>query len=134
MNNRLYIENLPPSATEASLRELFSKQGSVKEVKLVMDAATGRSRGRAFVTMATPELAQSALKSLHSHKVDGRNIVVSEARPLEAQPDGQIGHGFEAGISNDTSRLAPASGGNNGGNNRRPMNHRRGLPPRRRRR
>ena len=57
MTNRLYVENLPPSATEGSVRELFAQKGSVTEVKLVVDATTGVSRGRAFVTMATPELA-----------------------------------------------------------------------------
>jgi RNA recognition motif-containing protein len=98
MNNRLYVENLPPSATESSLRELFSQKGSVTEVKLVVDANTGVSRGRAFVTMATPELAESAIRLLHSHSLGGRNIAVSEARPVVESPVGLIGHGFEGGI------------------------------------
>ena len=94
MNNRLYVENLAPGITDASLRDLFSKKGEVLEVKLVLDAATGRSNGRAYVTMATPELAAAAL-SLHSHSLDGRNIAVTEARPVDARPIGQIGHGFD---------------------------------------
>jgi RNA recognition motif-containing protein len=94
MNNRLYVENLAPGITDASLRDLFSKKGQVIEVKLVLDPATGRSNGRAYVTMATPELAAAAL-SLHSHSLDGRNIAVTEARPVDARPLGQIGHGFE---------------------------------------
>jgi RNA recognition motif-containing protein len=98
MNNRLYVENLPPTVNEGSVRELFSKLGQVTEVKLVMDASTGLSRGRAFVTMATPELAQAALKTLHSHSLGGRNIAVTEARPTEAAPTGLIGHGFEVGM------------------------------------
>lgn len=98
MNNRLYVENLPPSVNEGSVRELFSKMGMVTEVKLVMDASTGLSRGRAFVTMATPEIAQTALKTLHSHSLGGRIIAVTEARPTEERPAGLIGHGFEAGM------------------------------------
>jgi RNA recognition motif-containing protein len=94
MNNRLYVENLAPGITDTSLRDLFSKKGEVLEVKLVLDPATGRSNGRAYVTMATPELAAAAL-SLHSHSLDGRNIAVTEARPVDARPLGQIGHGFE---------------------------------------
>src|SRR5581483_1925076 len=97
MSNRLYVENLPPSVNEGSLRELFSTMGAVTEVKLVTDAVTGVSRGRAFVTMATPEIAQAAMKPLHSHSLGGRNIAVTEARPAEATPVGLIGHGFETG-------------------------------------
>src|SRR3954471_2310858 len=105
MNKRLYVENLPASATERSVRELFSQTGPVTEVQLMLDPATGRSRGRAFVTMATPELAQAALKSLHQHSLDGRNIAVTEARPVEERSTtGLIGHGFEAGIGNNTIR------------------------------
>jgi cold-inducible RNA-binding protein len=98
MNNRLYVENLPPGTNEGSLRELFSKTGTVTEVKLVIDASTGLSRGRAFVTMATPEIAASAMKSLHSHSLGGRNIAVTEARPTEERPTGLIGQGFETGM------------------------------------
>ena len=94
MNNRLYVENLAPGITDAGLRDLFSKKGQVIEIKLVLDPATGRSNGRAYVTMATPELAAAAL-SLHSHNLDGRNIAVTEARPVDARPLGQIGHGFD---------------------------------------
>jgi RNA recognition motif-containing protein len=94
MNNRLYVENLAPGITDEGLRDLFSKKGKVIEVKLLLDPGTGRSNGRAYVTMATPELAAAAL-SLHSHSLDGRNIAVTEARPVEARPLGLIGHGFD---------------------------------------
>jgi RNA recognition motif-containing protein len=94
MNNRLYVENLAPGSTDESLRELFSKKGEVLEIKLVLDPATGRSNGRAYVTMATPELAAAAL-SLHSHNLNGRNIAVTQARPTETRPLGLISHGFE---------------------------------------
>ncbi len=106
MGNKLYVENLPPSVDENNVRELFSKTGTVTEVKLVLDAVTGLSRGRAFVTMATPELAESAVKSLHSLNFGGRNIAVTEARPTEERPTGLIGHGFEQGMG-DGQNLKP---------------------------
>jgi RNA recognition motif-containing protein len=124
MNNRLYVENLPPSVNEGSVRELFSKLGAVTEVKLVMDASTGLSRGRAFVTMATPEIAQTALKSLHSHSLGGRNIAVSEARPTEERPAGLIGHGFELGVG-DTHITKPKENGHKKGMHRYRPPHRR---------
>ncbi|EEF59293.1 RNA recognition motif domain-containing protein [Pedosphaera parvula] len=102
MNNRLYVESLPATVTESRLQELFSQKGPVIEVKLMVDAATGRPSGRAFVTMATAEVAQSALKSLHGHNLDGRHLVVAEARPVEERTQGLIGHGFEAGIGSHT--------------------------------
>src|SRR5690242_5779947 len=99
MNSKLYVENLPATVTETSLRELFSQKGRVTEIKLMVDASTGRSNGRAYVTMATPELAETALKSLHSHSIGGRNIVVNEARQPAETATGLIGHGFEVGAS-----------------------------------
>jgi cold-inducible RNA-binding protein len=115
MTNRLYVENLPPTATEGSLREMFSQKGSVTEVKLIVDANTGVSRGRAFVTMATPELAQTALRAFHSSSLGGRNIAVSEARPAEERPTGLIGHGFELGIGGQPHGQIPRSNGNHNG-------------------
>jgi RNA recognition motif-containing protein len=94
MNNRLYVENLSPAITDGVLRELFSKTGPVVDVTLLLDPGTGRSNGRAYVTMATPELAAAAL-ALHSHSLDGRNIAVTQARPVVERPAGMIGQGFD---------------------------------------
>ncbi|MDB6068230.1 MAG: RNA-binding protein [Pedosphaera sp.] len=115
MNNKLYVENLPISVTESGIRELFSQKGSVTEVKLMMDASTGKSRGRAFVTMASPELAAAALKSLHSHSLGGRHIAVTEARPVEERPTGLIGHGFESGMGDKPAKENGAGRNNNRG-------------------
>src|SRR4051812_8562649 len=103
MNTKLYVENLPGSATEGTLKELFSQHGAVNEVKLMLDPATGVSRGRAFVTMATPEGAAAALNALKSYTLGGRNIAVNEARPQPENPAGLIGHGFELGRSKNSS-------------------------------
>jgi RNA recognition motif-containing protein len=127
MSNRLYVENLPPGASESSLRELFSTVGTITEVKLVMDAATGISRGRAFVSMATAESAEKAVKTLHSHNFGGRNIAVTLARPVEEHPTGLIGQGFESGIG-DGQRLKTAQNGH------QKSGHRRRPPPKRKKR
>lgn len=125
MSNRLYVENLAPGITDASLRALFSQKGEVIEVKLVMDPATGRSNGRAYVTMATPELAAAAL-SLHSHSMDGRNIAVTQARPVEARPVGQIGHGFD--VYQSPEQKAAARNGRHNNNGRKQGRRRFGSP------
>jgi RNA recognition motif-containing protein len=94
MNPRLYIGNLSPSVTEEDLRLLFSRVGAVIEVQLMLDPATQQSRGFAFVTMATPELAAAALKEFHSYYLGGRYITVTEARPPQEQ-EGQMSEGFD---------------------------------------
>jgi RNA recognition motif-containing protein len=93
MNSRLYIGNLSPSVTEDELRALFSKAGTVTKVQLMLDAATQQSRGFAFVTMATPELAAAALKDFHCFSLGGRYITVTEARPPQ-EPKGLMSEGF----------------------------------------
>ena len=94
MNQRLYVGNLSPGVTEADLRLLFSRIGSVTEVELKLDPTTHQSRGYAFVTMATPELAQAALRELHSYNFGGRYIAVTEARPPQ-EPKPLINEGFD---------------------------------------
>jgi len=94
MNPRLYVGNLPPGVTEADLRLLFSRVGAVTEVQLVLDPTTHQSRGYAFVTMATAELAAAALNALHSYSLGGRYIVVTEARPPQ-ELKGLISEGFD---------------------------------------
>lgn len=90
MNTKLYVGNLSASVTENDLQTLFSQHGPLTEVQLMMDSATGRFRGFAFVTMATPEAAQAALQALHSHKLGERYITVHEARPPAERPRGSL--------------------------------------------
>jgi RNA recognition motif-containing protein len=96
MNQRLYVGNLSPGVTEADLRLLFSRIGSVTEVELKLDPTTHQSRGYAFVTMATPELAAAALRELHSCNFEGRYIAVTEARPPQ-EPKPLVSEGFGLG-------------------------------------
>jgi len=93
MSPRLYIGNLSPTVTEAELERLFSEAGAVTGVQLVLDPATRQSRGYAFVTMASPELAAAALRDFHSYSLAGRYITVTEARPPQ-EPRGLMSEGF----------------------------------------
>ena len=86
MNTKLYVGNLPFSATALELQGLFAEAGGVAAIDLVFDKVTGRSRGFAFVTMVTPEAAGAAIEKLHGHPLDGRNLTVSEARPPVERP------------------------------------------------
>src|SRR5438105_4552103 len=83
MSNKLYVGNLAFQTTETELQDLFSAHGPVNEVKLIMDRLTGRSRGFAFVTMATPEAARQAISQLHGKSIQDRELTVNEARPME---------------------------------------------------
>ncbi len=76
---KIYVGNLPFSATESQVRELFSKHGNVQSVALIMDKETGRPRGFGFVEIEDSGLA-AALKALDGHEMDGRALKVNEAQ------------------------------------------------------
>ncbi len=88
MGRRLYVGNLPYSTTDEELTELFSKAGTVDNVRVMRDMATGRARGFAFVEMATEEEAQQAISQLHQHELSGRALMVNEAKPKPTGPRG----------------------------------------------
>ena len=88
MGRRLYVGNLPYSATEDQLTEMFSRAGKVDSVRVMRDMATGRARGFAFVEMSTDEEAQKAISEFHEQQMDGRALVVNEARPMEPRSGG----------------------------------------------
>ena len=94
MGRRLYVGNLPYSATEEQLTELFGQAGKVDSVRVMRDMATGRARGFAFVEMGTDEEAQRAISQFHEQQMDGRALVVNEARP---KPEGGFGGGGGGG-------------------------------------
>ena len=109
MGRRLYVGNLPYSSSEDQLTELFSRAGKVESVRVMRDMATGRARGFAFVEMSTDEEAQRAISELHEHQLEGRALVVNEARP---KPEGGFGGGGGGG------RGRGGFGGSGGGGNR----------------
>ena len=83
---KLYVGNLSFDTTENDLQDLFEQHGQVREVALINDRATGRSRGFAFVTMADAAAGKAALEALNGKEVQGRALTVSEAREREARP------------------------------------------------
>ncbi len=97
MSTKLFVGNLSFDTTENDLQDLFASAGPVSEVNLVMDRMTNRSRGFAFVTMATPEAAQEAIKALSGKSIGGRELTVNEARPREERSGGGGGGGGSRG-------------------------------------
>jgi RNA recognition motif-containing protein len=97
MNTRLYVGNLSFDTTENDLQDMFQPFGKVTDVNLITDRMSGRSRGFAFVTMATPEEAQAAIQGMAGKDVGGRAITVNEARPKEEGSYGGGGGGGSRG-------------------------------------
>jgi RNA recognition motif-containing protein len=87
MGKKLYVGNLPFSATDESLQEMFAQSGSVTSAKIIMDRDTGRSKGFGFVEMASEEEASDAIQKLNGQSVGGRAITVAEARPVTPRED-----------------------------------------------
>ena len=101
---KIYVGNLPFSATEDQLRQLFGQHGNVESVALITDRTTGQPRGFGFVEMSGSD-ADKAIQALNGQSLDGRTLNVNEARPREG---GGGGGGFNRG------------GGGGGGYNRNP--------------
>lgn len=116
MGTKLYVGNLSYNTTENDLQDLFSQHGPVEQVDMIMDRMSGRPRGFAFVTMATPDGAKSAIEKLHGELVDGRNLTVNEARPREERPPGGGGGGRSyGGGGGGGERRGGGGGGGRGG-------------------
>ena len=95
---KLYIGNLPFSATEDSVQEYFAQIGiTPSAVNLIRDRFTGQSRGFAFVEIASDEDADRAINSLNGQNLGGRNLVVNEARPQEPRGGGGGRGGYGGG-------------------------------------
>lgn len=88
MSTRLFVGNLAYTVTENELQDLFAQHGTVAEVNLMLDRATGRPRGFAFVTMADRAGLENAIQALHGKEFNGRPLTVNEARPREERPPG----------------------------------------------
>ena len=116
MNNRLYVGNLAFTTSEGDLQDAFGAHGTVNEVHIMMDRMTQRSRGFAFVTMATPEDAEKAIAGMHGKALDGRELTVNIARPREERGGfGGGGGGGGYGGGGGGSRGGKFSGGGGGG-------------------
>ncbi len=99
VNTKLFVGNLAYSVTENDLQDLFAQHGPVIEVNLMLDRATGKPRGFAFVTMESKEAADAACQTLNGKDFQGRALTVNEARPREDRPPGgrQGGGGYGGG-------------------------------------
>jgi RNA recognition motif-containing protein len=95
MGKKIYVGNLSYNTTEETLRELFGQYGEVTSVNMVTDRASGRSRGFAFVEMATDEAAASAIEGLNGKMQDDRELKIAEARPREEGRGDSRGGGGE---------------------------------------
>ncbi|HHQ13687.1 MAG TPA: RNA-binding protein [Chromatiales bacterium] len=88
MGRKLYVGNLPYSATEETLNETFSQCGTVDSANVITDRDTGRSKGFGFVEMSSDSEAQKAIQELNSTTMDGRQIKVNEAKPKQPRSGG----------------------------------------------
>jgi RNA recognition motif-containing protein len=112
MSTKIYVGNLPWRATDAQLSEMFAAHGEVIEARIITDRETGRSRGFGFVTMANNDGAQNAIRALNGHSLEGRALVVNEARE---QQGGGGGGGFRRSGSGGYGGGGGSGGGGGGG-------------------
>ena len=112
-NNKLYVGNLPFASTAQDLEALFGQVGTVSVVEIIFDKFTGRSRGFAFVTMASGDEAQQCVEKFHGHEIEGRALAVNIARPREERPPG--GGGFGGGGGGGRGGFGGGRGGRGGG-------------------
>jgi cold-inducible RNA-binding protein len=108
VSTKLFVGGLSYDITEDSLREEFSKAGTVESAIIVFDKMTGRSKGFGFVEMASAEAAQKAIETFNDKELFGRKITVNEARPMGERPPrrdfGGGGGGNRGGFNRDRHR------------------------------
>ncbi len=114
MATKLFIGSLAWATTDDSLSALFSQAGTVVSARVITDRATGRSKGFGFVEMSTEEEAQKAVAELNGKDLDGRTIVVNEARPMEPRDNNRSG-GFGGGRPQGGSSYGGSRDSNRGG-------------------
>lgn len=98
MGKRLYVGNLSYDTTEQTLRDFFAQAGDVESVTVLIDRMTNRPRGFGFVEMATDEGGDKAVADLNGQELDGRKLVVNEARPQGDKPRRTGGGGGAGGF------------------------------------
>lgn len=111
MNKRLFVGGIPYTLNDQGLSDLFAKVGTVVSATVIMDKFSGRSKGFGFVEMTTEEEAQKAIDELNGTEVEGRKIIVNEARPLEDRPRSD----FRGGGRDDRGGDRRGGGGGRGG-------------------
>ena len=110
MGNKLYVGNLSYNIRDDDLQQAFAQYGTVNSAKVMMDRDTGRSKGFGFVEMGSDPEAQAAINGMNGQALDGRAIVVNEARPREERPGG-----FRGGSGGGYGGGGSGGGGYGGG-------------------
>ena len=119
MGTKLYVGNLSFRTTSEELRDAFAAVGTVESASVIEDRDTGRSRGFAFVEMATPEEAAAAIEQFHGKDFGGRNLTVNEAKPRADRSGGGRG-GYGGGGGRGGYGGGGDRGGDRGGYEREP--------------
>lgn len=101
MASKLFVGSLPYSVTDDQLAELFQEFGTVASAKVIMDRDTNRSKGFGFVEYESDEEAQAAIAAMNDKEVDGRRIIVNEARPQENRERRSFNGGDRGGYNRD---------------------------------
>jgi RNA recognition motif-containing protein len=114
MGTKLYVGNLSFRTTSEELRDAFAAVGTVESASVIEDRDTGRSRGFAFVEMATPEEAAAAIEQFNGKDFGGRNLTVNEAKP-RADRGGGGGRGYGGGGGRGGYGGGGGRGGDRGG-------------------
>lgn len=114
MSTKLFVGNLSFRTSSEDLRTAFSAAGNVESASVIEDRETGRSRGFAFVEMATPEEAQAAIDAFHGKEIDGRALTVNEAKPREPRSGGDFGGGGRGGYGGGGGGRGGFGGGGGG--------------------
>ena len=112
MSSKLYVGNLSYSVRDDDLQQKFSEFGSVQSAKVMMDRDSGRSKGFGFVEMSSPNEAEAAIRGMNGQSVDGRDMVVNIARPMEPRTGGG---GFGGGRRDGGGGYGGGGGGGGGG-------------------
>jgi RNA recognition motif-containing protein len=111
---KLYVGNLSFQTTESELNDLFTPFGKITDTNMIMDRETQRPRGFAFITMSSAAEGNAAIEGLNGKSVDGRDLTVNEAKPMESR-DG----GGSRGPRRDSGGGGGRSGGGGGYRDRR---------------
>ena len=114
MGSKLFVGSLSFNTTDQSLADAFAQAGTVVSAKVIMDRMSGRSKGFGFVEMSSPDDAQKAIDMWNGKPLDGRNVAVNEARPMEPRTGGGGGGGYRGG-SGGGGRGGFGGGGHRGG-------------------
>lgn len=117
MGKRIFVGNLPFSATDQVLMDTFAQYGTVESAKVITDRATGRSKGFGFVEMGSDAEAVTAIEKLNGAEYEGRSITVNEAREMQPREGGggRPGGGYRPGGGGGGYRGGGGGGRGGGG-------------------